>query len=49
MLIRKPADIKPSEITSQDNYLNRREFLHSAAIAGSGLAASPALAAARTR
>ena len=27
MLIKKPADIRPSEITSRDLYLNRREFI----------------------
>ena len=34
MLILKPADIKPSEITSRDNYLNRRQFIKAGAIAG---------------
>ena len=33
MLIRKPADVKPSEITSKDAYLNRRRFLTSSAFA----------------
>ena len=27
MLIKKPADIRPSEITSRTNYLNRRDFI----------------------
>ena len=35
MLIKKPDDIKSSEITSQDAYLNRRSFLQ-----GAGLVAS---------
>ena len=45
MLIRKPADIRPSEITSKDDYLNRREFLRAGAIAGSSLIAGSALGA----
>ncbi len=45
MLIRKPADIRPSEITSEDNYLNRRAFMKAGLIAGSGLVAGPALSA----
>jgi sulfoxide reductase catalytic subunit YedY len=27
IIIKQPSDIKPSEITSQDDYLNRREFI----------------------
>ena len=46
MLIRKPSDIRPSEITSYDNYLNRREFIRAGAIAGGSLLASSALGAA---
>ena len=42
MLIRKPDDIRPSEITSPDNYLNRRQFM---AAAGSVALAPSALAA----
>lgn len=39
MLIKKPADIRPSEITSENNYLNRRDFMRAgAAIGGSVLA-----------
>ena len=34
LLIKKPSDIRPSEITSHDNYLNRREFIRASAIAG---------------
>ena len=37
MLIRQKPDIKPSEITPEKNYLNRRSFIHSATMAGSGL------------
>ena len=45
MLIKKPADIRPSEITSHSNYLNRREFVRAGGLA-SGLAlAGPAFAA----
>ncbi len=45
MLIRTPADIRPSEITSKDNYLNRRDFMRAGAIAGGAAFASPAFAA----
>ena len=45
MLIAKPSDVRPSEITSRDNYLNRREFLRASAIAGSGLATGTSMAA----
>lgn len=45
MLIRKPSDVKPSEITSRDNYLNRRQFLQSSAALGAGLASAGALGA----
>jgi sulfoxide reductase catalytic subunit YedY len=42
MLIKKPADIRPSEITPKELYLNRREFIKSAgaaaAAAGSAFA-----------
>ncbi len=34
MLIRKAADIRPSEITSKDSYLNRRQFMRNTALAG---------------
>lgn len=45
MLIKKPADIRPSEITSHSNFLNRRNFIRAGSIA-SGLAlAGPALSA----
>jgi sulfoxide reductase catalytic subunit YedY len=45
VLIRKPADIRPSEITSKDNYLNRRKFIQSGAIAGASLFTGESLAA----
>ena len=45
MLIKKPADIRPSEITSNDNYLNRRNFIQSSAIAGGSILAGQSLAA----
>jgi len=35
MLIKKPADIKSSEITDQKDYLNRRLFMRGAVLAGS--------------
>jgi len=38
MLIRKPADIKSSEITPKELYLNRRQFIASAVSAGAALA-----------
>ena len=45
MLIKNRPDIRPSEITSRENYLNRREFMRAGSIA-SGLAlAGPALGA----
>ena len=45
MLIKKPSDIRSYEITSKDNYLNRRDFIRAGAAAGSGLLAGPSLAA----
>lgn len=45
MLIRKPADIRPSEVTSQQNYLNRRDFMRASAIASGSILAPAALAA----
>jgi sulfoxide reductase catalytic subunit YedY len=41
-MIRKPADVRPSEITSQHNYLNRRRFLCATAAAGGAWLAGPA-------
>ena len=43
MLIRKPADIEPSEITPKDVYLNRRQFMVTSA--GGLLVAADAMAA----
>ncbi|MDJ0904513.1 MAG: protein-methionine-sulfoxide reductase catalytic subunit MsrP [Woeseiaceae bacterium] len=45
MLIKKPADIRPSEITSESNYLDRRQFIGAGSIAGASLLAGPALGA----
>ena len=45
MLIKKPSDIRPSEITSHSNYLNRRQFMRAGAIAGGSLLAPAALGA----
>jgi sulfoxide reductase catalytic subunit YedY len=45
MLIKKPADIRPSEITSKANYLNRRTFIRAGSIAGASILAGPAAAA----
>lgn len=46
MLIRQPANIRPSELTSQDNYVNRRRFLLAAgSIAGGSLLGRSALGA----
>ena len=45
MLIKKPSDIRPSEITSETNYLNRRQFMRAGSIAGATLLAGPALGA----
>jgi len=43
MLIKKPADIRSSEITSKDNYLNRRSFIRAGSIAGASLLAGPSI------
>ena len=45
MIIRKPGDIRPSEITSESNYLNRRDFIRAGAIAGGSLVAPSAMSA----
>jgi len=45
VLIRKPDDVRPSEITSESNYINRRDFIRSGAIAGGSLIAPSALSA----
>ena len=43
MLIKKSSDIRPSEITSKANYLNRRTFIRAGSIAGASLLAGPAI------
>ena len=45
MLIKKPADIRPSEITSKELYLGRRRFLQAAAAAGGSIIAGEAFPA----
>ena len=45
MLIRKQADIRPSEITSEKNYLNRRAFIRAGALFGGSILAPPAISA----
>jgi sulfoxide reductase catalytic subunit YedY len=47
MLIKNPADIKAGEITAKDIYLNRRQFIASAAGAGLALAGVELLSTAR--
>jgi len=44
-LTSKPNSILPSEITSESNYLNRRDFIRAGAIAGGSLIAPSALSA----
>lgn len=45
VLIKKPADIRPSEITSEHNYLSRRDFMRAGTIAGGSLVACGAMGA----
>lgn len=45
MLIRKPADIRSSEITPPGHYRNRRQFLREGIAAGSAFLAGPAISA----
>ena len=45
MLIKKPADIRPSEITSEQNYLNRREFIRAGAVVGGSILSASAMGA----
>ena len=40
MLIKKPEDIKSSEITDQKTYLNRRLFMRAAVMAGTATAST---------
>jgi len=46
MLIKKPDDIKSSEITPEDMYLNRRKFLTAAGVAAAGIVGSGRLVSA---
>ncbi len=41
----KQTDIRPSEITSEEHYLNRRSFIQGGMLAGSALLAAPAFGA----
>ena len=43
MLIKKPADIRPSEITPPEWYARRREFLKGAAVLGAAVLLPPVL------
>jgi len=45
VLIKKPTDIRPSEITSEQNYLNRRDFIRAGAIVGGSVLAPAAISA----
>lgn len=45
MLIKRPSDIRPSEITRKETYLNRRKFMQAAALTGGAALGAPALAA----
>jgi len=47
MLIKRPADIRPSEITPKDVYLNRRRFLAGLPLAGTPLLTGSAFAASK--
>jgi sulfoxide reductase catalytic subunit YedY len=49
MLIKRPDDIPSSEITPEHLYVNRRQFLRSAAVAAVAVAAAPASLAACAR
>jgi len=46
MLIRKPDDIPSSEVTPESTYLNRRDFLRTAALASAATAVAPGTLAA---
>ncbi len=45
MLIRRPAAIRPSEITSKENYLKRREFIKTSGFAAGSILGGSAAAA----
>jgi len=38
MIVKKRSDIKPSEITTESDYLNRRNFIRAGLLAGTGIA-----------
>ena len=40
MLIKRPDDIRPSEITDQTQYINRRQFIRASGLVGAGLLAT---------
>src|SRR6185503_12702539 len=44
MLVRRPDDIKSSEITPEDTYLNRRAFLEKAGLLGAAVFVGPTIA-----
>ncbi|MDH3748925.1 MAG: protein-methionine-sulfoxide reductase catalytic subunit MsrP [Gammaproteobacteria bacterium] len=45
MLIKKASDIRPFEITSKKNYLNRRAFIKAGGVIGGAALATPAIGA----
>ena len=49
MLIRRAADLKPSEITPEGVYLNRREWIAAAGVIGAAALAPQALDALGTQ
>jgi sulfoxide reductase catalytic subunit YedY len=48
MLIKRARDIRPSEITPESDYINRRQFMQSTALAGTGLMLSGGCSDAQT-
>jgi sulfoxide reductase catalytic subunit YedY len=46
MLIKKPDDIKSSEITPERDYMGRRQFIAAAGVAAAGLTVSGRVASA---
>ena len=49
MLINRTADIKPSEITPEDKFLDRRSFIRTASLTGAGLLMTAACSDAQDR
>src|ERR1700741_4503168 len=49
MIIRRPADIPSSEITSERDYVGRRAFIRHASLGAAALARGPSMLAACTR